>query len=326
MALIKTYTELPTKPTLDDIYAVFSDKKQAYQFLYKYKIFNMPQCPQCEKSGVNIRCNVSLPTNFDHSRFGEDPTYVYRCPNSHRHVFKFTHGSILQGNTKVTPSKFILLVYLYSAKTLSPTIQILTGFSDKTVNYYLSKIIRPAVRMFVEEWYKTVCWSNDEPTQIDEMKAKRRQKHNQGANKPATSGGWAVVLANGSSAVARLVDSRTKDTLESVVLEFNDLGQPLNVDGFKAYKDLYKYGYPVCTTEHKHMYVNYRNRGAHTNKVEGLNGCIRRWFSRYLGFKTDVALNDALQEWVFFYNFKKHPKGFFILVMEALALKYGGTH
>ena len=317
---IKTYQELPRKPTLNHIYDVFRQEKQANQFLYKYKIFNAPKCTSCSNSP---QCSVQLPTQFDRSKFACDLPYVYRCPNTHRHVYKLTHGSILAGNTKVTPFEFIKMVYLYSTKAVSPTIQNLTGLSDKTVNHYLGKVIRPAVAEFVQEWYKSVQWKNDEATQIDEMKTRRKTKHNQGANKPAKTGGWGIVMCNKDEAVVKLVDYRTKDTVETVVLQFNGEGQPINVDGFKSYKDLFKYGYPVCTTEHKYSYVNYRNRKAHTNKVEGLNGCIRRWLSRYLGFKTDKALNDALQEWAFFYNFKNHPKGLFLLVMDALAWKYG---
>jgi len=310
--------DLPKKPTLFDIIEIFNSDENCVDFLFKYNILRVQQCPHC-----NVDCKVEHAEDR-HKRMYKDENilYIHQCTSNKRHVFSLSRGSILQNNVKMTYFNFILLVYLYSAKCTSPVIQTLTGFSDKTVNYYLGKVIRPAICTYVKEWYKTFKFEQNTgiATQIDEMLATRRRKYNVGANKPSKDGKWAVVQTHKDRVVAELVDCRCSNTLETCVLKFNARGQIINVDGFASYNGLASLGYTVWSTPHVDTFVSFTNPDANTEKVEGLNGELRRWLSRYKGFKDcEQLLDECIQEWVFFYNFKNHDLGIFTLIWGALS-------
>jgi len=309
----------PIKPTLGDIMRIFDTERACVQWLYKHKIISKIKCAKCD-----IICDI-CPANNREKKMAKNKKieYVQRCPKNSRHVFSLTKRSFLENNKHIGLFEFILIVYCYYAKTPVGTIAIYTGYDEKTINKVISGVIRPKIAEYVHQWYKTFKFTPNpkDPTQIDETSLAKKQKHHQGrVNRENRMNRYYVVLCQNGVVVAQPVMIRSKDTLESVVLRYNNVDCVLNVDGFKSYEGLPDYGFCVWTTEHKKTYVNRRNPKANTERAEGMNGALKSHLAKYRGFKTDAHLDKAVQEFVFFFNFKNVEQGIWTTIWDALGL------
>lgn len=226
---------------------------------------------------------------------------IWRCRRTvagvrHENKTSIRKGSIF-GNSHISIRKVLYLLYEWAANTSVASTAYELSLDEETVMEWFKRF-REIAGAFTENRINRQIGSTNDIIEIDECQIGRRKFHR--GRRPREVWLFGAVV-RGSVPLRLVIESvrkRNRATLIPIIRDRVAAGATIVSDGWAAYEGLQEMGFTHLVVNHSTSFVSPENPEAHTQNVENLWRCLRR----FLNSKTAYSrrhLMSYVQEFVF---------------------------
>lgn len=245
---------------------------------------NLFQCAKCS------HCQSDLAIHKDNSKADGIRFSCKGCRKSFD-IRKFTLFSTLRIKLKE-----ILAIILYFSQSM-PNEEIIrrTSVSRQSVCKVL-RIVREKIFEYIND--STTTLGPENVVEIDETLIARR-KYNRGR---IVQQQWlfGAIERNSGNFILKTVSKRDSDTLGAIIRDFISSDSTVYSDQWPAYAKIFSENFSYChaTVNHSREFVNHINSQIHTQTIESLWSCLKR-FLRARNLRNREKIEFYLAEFTF---------------------------
>jgi len=206
--------------------------------------------------------------------------YIWVCRkmiHGYRHYKKLSirHGSIFE-DSKLPIKTIVCILYEWARLTTVEECAFQSGLDKTTISRWYRRF-----RQIAEDNIRTTATqlngSPDDIVEVDECQIGRRKHHRGRAPTAVWIVGGVVRGSNQSQLFIEIVRKRNAATLTDVLLRRVDRGATIVTDGWRGYRNLTEVGFIHKVVNHSVNFVDRNNSEIHTQNIENLWRCLRRF-------------------------------------------------
>jgi hypothetical protein len=191
----------------------------------------------------------------------------------------------------------IYLIYEWAVKTTVEGAAHELSISEKTVGKFY-KYLRQVVSDTQQRNQSCIIGGFQKMVEVDECQIGRRKHHRGRVPQEIWIFGAVERDSNPLKCLIEVVDTRNRHTLEEVIRRRIISGSTILSDGWRAYAHLSSLGYDHKVVNHSQNFVSPLDSTIHTQNVENLWRCLRRFLSTK-GTYTRRHLTGFINEFIF---------------------------
>jgi transposase len=214
----------------------------------------------------------------------------------HYRSLSIRHNSFFS-NTRLSIRSSLLLIYEWSINTsVDQAAHELMVSKDTIIDFY--KRLRRMAAANIEQRTSSQIGGPNEIIEIDECQLGRRKYHR--GRIPIEIWVFGALVRNSRplALIIEIVPNRTRLTLEEIINRRIDPQSRIISDGWGGYVGLTNAGFSHDIVNHSENFVNPQDRTIHTQNIENLWRCLRR-FLHTKGTYTRRHLHEYIQEFMF---------------------------
>jgi IS1 family transposase len=260
---------------------------------------------------------VEMKLTAHHSTDGQ----IWQCERTingtrHRQKLSIRHGSIFE-DSHLSIKDVVLLMYEWACSTSLQQTSIQLNISEKTVLRW-HKSFRKLAAWMIKKQSPAQIGGPGDIVELDECQIGRRKHHRGRIPNEVWIFGAVVRESKPFSCFIEVVKRRDKTTLTEIIRrKINPLSRIIS-DGWKAYQKLHEEeGLEHNVVNHSQNFVSADDKTTHTQNIENLWRCLRRFLNSKEAYKRKHLLS-YINEFIF----RKHHADPFDVILSTIEMKY----
>jgi transposase-like protein len=239
------------------------------------------------------------------SRSNISDGYVFRCRNCER-MESIRKGSWFmdQFYSRLSLSKLLMIIYLWSNEIPVEKAVILSGVSKKTIiDYYnmMRGLCSESIMKITGQCYGGI----GKYVEIDETFIGKIQKYQKGMIQKQRANLIGIIDRSSGECHIEIVEGKGEEELIPIILKYVKQGTTICTDGLATYKILKQHGYHHKMVNHSiGQYVDKKDPMNHTQTIEGMWGNLKNKFKQMHG-TTYEMLPSYLDEFMWRKKYNK---------------------